>query len=240
MGIQSGEWRARDGALPEWRAQWRAHTGLQRHRLVPRPTSIARAVALAVRARSARKTIVTLIFCVRCSPGDSAAATGWSGERRPMGPLAVSLPRPYRIVGVCRVSHAKHAWIADSVHQTDSAADRSFGHGGQSRAESCAPTRIVRAWARAHARPSQQTSDTRLCRGSNRRGSTGQSSQSVRHTLQGEVRACRGSLREPGEKFWDCIIGDEVLRRRIGSAEHLVRLVRRQLPHRRLVPQVAG
>ena len=240
MGIQSGGWRGRGGALPEWRAQWRAHTGLQRHRLVPRPTSIARAVALAVRARSARKTIVTLIFCVRRSPGDSAAATGWSGERRPMGPLAVSLPRPYRIVSVCRVSHAKHAWIADSVHQTDSAADRSFGHGGQSRAESCAPTRIVRAWARAHARPSQQTSDTRLCRGSNRRGSTGQSLQSVRHTLQGEVRACRGSLREPGEKFWDCIIGDEVLRRRIGSAEHLVRLVRRQLLHRRLVPQVAG
>ena len=128
MGIQSGEWRARGGALPEWRAQWRAHTGLQRHRLVPRPTSIARAVALAVRARSSRKTIVMLIFCVRRSPGDSAAATGWSGERRPMGPLAVSLPRSYRIVSVCRVSHAKHAWIADSVHQTDSAADRSFGH----------------------------------------------------------------------------------------------------------------
>ena len=192
MGIQSGEWRARDGALPEWRAQWRAHTGLQRHRLVPRPTSIARAVALAVRARSARKTIVTLIFCVRCSPGDSAAATGWSGERRPMGPLAVSLPRPYRIVGVCRVSHAKHAWIADSVHQTDSAADRSFGHGGQSRAESCAPTRIVRAWARAHARPSQQSSDTRLCRGSNRRGSTrAVVTERAPHTHQGEVSVSR-------------------------------------------------
>ena len=128
MGIQSGEWRARGGALPEWRAQWRAHTGLQRHRLVPRPTSIARAVALAVRARSSRKTIVMLIFCVRRSPGDSAAASGWSGERRPMGPLAVSLTRPYRIVSICRVSHAKHAWIANSVHQTDSAADRSFGH----------------------------------------------------------------------------------------------------------------
>ena len=172
MGIQSGGWRARCGALPEWRAQWRAHTGLQRHRLVPRPTSIARAVALAVRARSARKTIVMLIFCVRRSPCDSAAATGWSGERRPMGPLAVSLPRPCRIVSVCRVSHAKHAWIADSVHQTDSTADRSFGHCRQSRAESCAPTRIVRAWACAHARLSQQSSDTRLCRGSNRRGST--------------------------------------------------------------------
>ena len=68
----------------------------------------------------------------------------------------------------------------------------------------------------------------------------GQSSQSVRHTHQGEVRACGGSLREPGEKFWDCMIGDEVLPRSIGSAEHLVRLVRRQLLHRRLVPQVAG
>ena len=165
----------------------------------------------------------------------------WLARRAPTdGPArclsAKIVPHCERII----VSHAKHAWIADSVTQTDSAADRSFGHGGQSRAESCAPTRIVRAWARAHARPSQQSSDTRLCRGSNRRGSTGQSSQSVRHTLQGEVRACRGSLREPGEKFWDCMIGDEVLTRGIGSAEHLVRLVRRQLLHRRLVPQVAG
>ena len=113
-----------------------------------------------------------------------------------------------------------------------------------SRAESCAPTRIVRAWARAHARPSQQSSDTRLCRGSNRAAARlGQSSQSVRHTHQGEVRACRGSLREPGEKFWDCMIGDEVLPRSIGSAEHLVRLVyavSSSTVDSSLVPQVAG
>jgi hypothetical protein len=240
VGIQSGEWRARGGALPEWRAQWRAHTGLQRHRLVPRPTSIARAVTLAVRARSARKTIVMLIFCVRRSPGDSAAATGWSGERRPMVPLAVSLPRQYRIVSVCRVSHAKHAWIADSVHQTDSAADRSFGHADRAalnlvhRQGSCGrghvPTPGPLSRAVTHVSAAARTAAARL----------GQSSQSVRHTHQGEVRACRGSLREPGEKFWDCMIGDEVLPRSIGSAEHLVRLVRRQLLHRRLVPQVAG
>ena len=167
--------------------------------------------------------------------------TGWSGERRPMGPLAVSLTRQYRIVSVCRVSHAKHAWIADSVHQTDSAADRSFGHADRAALNLVHRTRIVRAWARAHARPSQQSSDTRLCRGSNRRGSTrAVVTERAPHAPQGEVRACRGSLRDPGEKFWDCMIGDEVLPRSIGSAEHLVRLVRRQLLHRRLVPQVAG
>ena len=105
MGIQSGEWHARCGA-PQWRAEWRAHTGLQRHRLVPRPASIARAMASAGRARAARKSIMMLTFCVRRSPGDSAAATGWSGERRPMGPLAVFLPCPYRIVSVCRSAAA--------------------------------------------------------------------------------------------------------------------------------------
>ena len=60
------------------------------------------------RARAARKSIMMLTFCVRRSPGDSAAATGWSGERRPMGPLAVSLPCPYRIVSVCRSAAAKN------------------------------------------------------------------------------------------------------------------------------------
>ena len=181
-----------------------------------------------------------LIFCVRRSPCDSAAATGWSGERRPMGPLAVSLPRPCRIVSVCSVSHAKHAWIADSVHQTDSTADRSFGHCRQSRAESCAPTRIVRAWARAHARLSQQSSDTRLCRGSNRRGSTrAVITEHAPRTHQGEVRVSRKLARARRE-----VLGLHDRRRglaeRYGSAEHLVRLVRRQLLHRRAVPQVAG
>ena len=89
-------------------------------------------------------------FCVRRSPGDSAAATGWSGERRSMGPLAVSLSCPYRIMSVCRSAAANvyrrlcaPAW---SAQVTSAIAD--------SRAERSAPTRIVRAWARAHARPS--------------------------------------------------------------------------------------
>jgi hypothetical protein len=50
-------------------------------------------------------------------------------------------------------------------------------------------------------------------------------------------------LREPGEKFWDCMIGDEVLPRSIGSAEHLVRLVyavSSSTVDSSLVPQVAG
>ena len=54
-------------------------SAVQQHRLVPRPASIARAMASAGRARAARKSIMMLTFCVRRSPGDSAAATGWSG-----------------------------------------------------------------------------------------------------------------------------------------------------------------
>eukprot|EP00964_Phaeocystis_antarctica_P053055 scaffold31088_cov75-Phaeocystis_antarctica.AAC.5 len=96
------------------------------------------------RARAARKSIMMLTFCVRRSPGDSAAATGWSGERRPMGPLAVSLPCPYRIVSVCRSAAAKNTRRSPTLCTRLSA---------QSRAERSAPTRIVRAWARAHARP---------------------------------------------------------------------------------------
>ena len=47
-------------------------------------------------------------FCVRRSAGDSAAATGWSGQRRPIGPGVGTCPRPYRIVSVCRSAAAKH------------------------------------------------------------------------------------------------------------------------------------
>ena len=93
MGIQSGEWRARCGAFPSGAlsgALIRASSGAPsgpatcKHR--------ASNGVRAGRARAARKSIMVLTFCVRRSPGDSAAATGWSGERRPMGPLAVFLP----------------------------------------------------------------------------------------------------------------------------------------------------
>ena len=58
-------------------------------------------------------------FCVRRSPGDSAAATGWSGERRSMGPLAVSFAMPVlHCERMLLGSRQKHAWIADSLHQT--------------------------------------------------------------------------------------------------------------------------
>ena len=55
--------------------------------------------------------------------------SNWLARRAPTdGPArclsAKIVPHCERII----VSHAKHAWIADSVTQTDSAADRSFGH----------------------------------------------------------------------------------------------------------------
>ena len=60
------------------------------------------------RARAARKSCLMSTFCVRRSAGDSAAATGWSGQRRPIGPGVGTCPRPYRIVSVCRSAAAKH------------------------------------------------------------------------------------------------------------------------------------
>jgi hypothetical protein len=35
-----------------------------------------------------------------------SAATGWSGQRRPIGRLAVPLPHPYQIVSPCRLAGA--------------------------------------------------------------------------------------------------------------------------------------
>ena len=70
--------------------------------------------------------IMLTAFCVRRSPGDSAAATGWSGERRPMGPLAVSLPCPYRIVSVCRSAAAKHTRGSPTLCQTGARRERHF------------------------------------------------------------------------------------------------------------------
>ena len=47
-------------------------------------------------------------FCVRRTVACTAAATGWSGQRRPIGPGVGTCPRPYRIVSVCRSAAAKH------------------------------------------------------------------------------------------------------------------------------------
>ena len=63
------------------------------------------------RARAARKPFVRLTFCVRRSQAPCAAATSWSGQRRPIGPLAVPPPRPYQTMPLGR--RADHTWIAD-------------------------------------------------------------------------------------------------------------------------------
>ena len=69
------------------------------------------------RARAARKSFVVLACCVRRSQTTYASSTGWSGHCRPIGPLAVPLPRTYQIVSLCRSEGAQsmRGSIADSV-----------------------------------------------------------------------------------------------------------------------------
>jgi len=57
--------------------------------------------------RANTKSFVRLdIFCDSTCGAVRSAATGWSGQRRPIGRLAVPLPHPYQIVSPCRLAGA--------------------------------------------------------------------------------------------------------------------------------------
>ena len=118
-GIHCWEWRARCGALPQWRAEWRAHTGLQRHRLVPRPTSIPRAMAFAGSCPSGAQILldVDLLRAPQCRRqcGGNRLIRSAPANCAGRGHLLTPVPHCERMPLGRR---QKHAWIAGSVHQT--------------------------------------------------------------------------------------------------------------------------